>query len=820
MKILNVVFFMFCILQGLCQVAGTLATVNGRPIVFANVSVLNSSDTLTVSAGLTDKEGNYQLKNIAPGSYILQLSITGYITWHSPVFEITASQKDKNFGIIVMQEHTTELEGVVLRAEKPLYQQQPGGIIVNVENSLLTKGSSALEVLERSPGVVVDHRNNSIALNGKAGVMVMLNGKLMYMPMEQVVSLLNSMSADDIASIELLTTPPANYDAQGGAGLINIVLKKNKKQGTSGAVSMTGGYGKGEKAMANINLNRNTRNINLSGSYTFFRNKTYSEMYITSAQYMPFMGGPVEVVFIDTTNVLRNNHDATLGIDIKLNPRVTVGGHIAFNSSSASSVNSVNAGYNVLPDSLLIFTGANKGINKWNNVVNSVYFDKSIREGEKISLDVDYLYFGNDASSKTQSSFIDKHGLQAGSSSNLFSSRQRGFANTTIRVGVVKMDYTKQLNKKVKLEAGIKSTYTQSSSLSGILSLIDSAWVSSDQTTNNIVMKEAIGATYASFNWQVSQSANLVAGLRYEYSTTNMNDPKTGIKIINRKLGSVFPNIFFAKKLTDKSELQISYTKRISRPSYNDLASYVGYSDPTAVYTGNPFLKPTITNNLKFGYNYRGYSFSLLFSRDKDAITRYQLSQSPAADILYISPQNLARQNNITLQANIPVKLNNWWSMNYGFVGGLRQLKGAYTLHPYEKNYVGYSLNFSQLFRLPADFSAEFSGWYGSYAYNGTVKSDGYGMLNAGIKKDLKNNKGTFQLSVSDLLRTERINVYYGSVTEEAFAIRNHVSIKTESAKSPIIRLTYSRSFGSGSSKDRGKEVSGSRDERERVRKD
>jgi len=821
MKIILFNFLLFCFLQNsFGQVSGKFATTAGRPIPFANVLLLNSIDTTLVKAALTNEKGDYQIEDIVPGKYMLRFSSIGYQTWNSEIFELTDSQKIKDFGTKAMKENTKQLEEVVVRSEKPLFQQQAYGTVVNVESSILTKGSSALEVLERSPGVVINHRDNSIELNGKSGVMVMLNGKLIRMSMEQVVNLLNGMSADNIAKIELLTTPPAGFDAEGSAGIINIVLKKNKKPGTNGTLTLTGGYGRGEKGTGSINLTHDTKNMNLYGSYTFSRNRTYSEMYITSAQNMPFLGGEVFVTMWDTAKVVRNNHDAAVGVDLKLNAKTTVGGSITYNGSKASSASLTNGGYNVLPDSLLQFTGDNRGKNRWNNLVNSVYLEKLVKTGEKINVDIDYLYFNNNAHSDVQSSFINKHGVQAGTDKMLFSPRQKGFTNTTIQVGVAKLDYTKQLSKKIKLETGVKGANTHSSSISGIQSVLNGTWTSSDQTSNNIVMKEGIGAVYASINTQLSGSTNLVTGVRYEYSSTNMNNSKTGENIVNRKLGSFFPSLFFIKKLNDKSELQLSYTKRISRPSYNDLASYVGYSDPTAVYTGNPFLKPTITNNLKVGYNYKGYSFSLLFSRDDNAIARYQITESPARDILYISPQNLSWQNNITFQTNLPWKVNNWWTMNYGFVVGLRQYKVEHTKEPFEKSYFGYSLNFSQAFKFPNAYSAELSDWYNNTSYNGTRKIEGYGILNVGIKKELKNNGGSFQLSVSDLLRNEQLNIFYGTLTEEAFSIKNHVTIYTESSKFPIIKFTYSRSFGNANIKGKKKQDNISQDESERVRKD
>ncbi|HMG10427.1 MAG TPA: TonB-dependent receptor, partial [Mucilaginibacter sp.] len=232
MKILCFSLLLFCLLQdALAQVSGKITINNGQPLSFANVSLLKRADTSIVKSTLTNENGIYRMANISPGIYVLRLSSIGYQTWISPAFELTANKTGKDFGTIVMSEATRQLGEVVIRANKPLYQQRPDGMVVNVGNSVLTKGSSALQVLERSPGVVIDHRNNGINLNGKSGVVVMMDGKLMRMPTDQVVTMLNGMSADNIDKIELLTTPPAGYDAEGSAGVINIVSKKNKRQG-------------------------------------------------------------------------------------------------------------------------------------------------------------------------------------------------------------------------------------------------------------------------------------------------------------------------------------------------------------------------------------------------------------------------------------------------------------------------------------------------------------------------------------------------------------------------------------------------------------
>lgn len=207
------------------QLSGSVRSSTGQPLPFANVVLVRSEDSTLVKATLTDEAGHYQLALADTGTYSLRLSSIGYQSWRSPAFAWTPSQPSRDFGEQILREDTQQLGEVVIRAQKPLYQQTPEGTIVHVQSSILSKGSSVLQVLERSPGVVIDYRNNAISLNGKSGITVLLNGKLMRMSVEQIVAFLNGLSANDIDTIELLTTPGARYDAEGSAGVINIVLK-------------------------------------------------------------------------------------------------------------------------------------------------------------------------------------------------------------------------------------------------------------------------------------------------------------------------------------------------------------------------------------------------------------------------------------------------------------------------------------------------------------------------------------------------------------------------------------------------------------------
>jgi len=800
------------------QITGKVVGADGGPVSLANILLLHAKDSQLVKGTMTSSSGEYVIDKVDSGSYFLRYTVVGFQDYNSPVFTITPGQNTREMGSRTMVPNNRQLQEVVVQAAKPLFQQEPDGTVINVASSVVNKGSSVLQVLERSPGIYVDHQNNNLSMNGKEGVMVMINGKLLRLPLAQVFGLLSGMSADNIEKIELLTTPPAQYDAEGSAGLINIVLKKNRKAGTNGSLSLTGGYGWGEKASASLQFSHNTNTSSLYGSYTFSHDRSYSEWSAPSYADDPVLGGPETAQYRSILKPVYDNHDATLGADFRLSPRTTIGGNVAFDYSQVSSLTNNLGQYTILPDSLLVMNAAISGNNDWVNVLNSVYFERKLKEGEKINFDFDYLYYHNNNPTNVQSNFSNGKGATAVTNNDtLFSPSQQGFANTNIHVEVLKSDYTRQLSKDARIDAGVKGSNTLSSSLSGIESLLNGAWVNRNSNDDNMTMKELIGAGYVSLTVKPSPAVNIVAGMRYEYSRTVMDSSENQITVIDRKLSELFPNLSITKKLNDHSDLQFSYSKRISRPSYNDLASYMTYNDPLSVITGNPLLLPTITNIIKAGYNYKGYAFSVLASKDDNPIVRSQFIASPSGELIYVLPVNMRFQDNLSLQANLPFKITEWWNMSYGLTGGYRKFQLEHTMDHVEKGYFAYNLNASQNFKLGRQFSMEISGWYNSAAYDGSRYVFGFGAMNAGLKKELKNNKGILQLSMTDVLKTMNIHTQIGYLTQEVFDLKNNFYYHGESTKMQIIKLSYSRSFGHVTRLMSNPD--GSQEEKDRVRK-
>lgn len=793
---------LFICISPLCfaQLSGWLTNTKGLPVVLANVTLLRAGDTAVIKNTVTDSTGVFVFSSQVPGRYTLRFSSIGYQTQQTPVIEVSSS--GKNTGVFVLTEETNQLSNVIVRAEKPLYQQQAAGIVVNVENSIMTKGSTVLEVLQRSPGVVIDRYNNTIALNGKQGVVVLMNGKPSRMSMDQLLIMLNGMNADDIATIELLNTPPAKYDAEGSAGVINIVLKKDKKKGTNGSVTTTAGYGYGEKASASARVSRNGKKVDLYASANYSHERGYSYLFAGGTENVPVLGGPIAFEYNGLYKPLNNGNGARAGIDARLTPKLTVGASVDYWHGENNSVAHNTGKYVIRPDSILTFDGTIRNHGVYNNIVYSAYAERNFKEGEKLSINGDYLYYNIGSPTDVQSVFTDGQGNKPTSNNDsLLSPQHKGYGKTIIQVGVLKIDYTRKLSKSIALETGIKGTYTNSNSTSGIETLVNGHWVSSGETANSIVMKEGIGAAYASLNAQLSPSVNVVAGARYEYYNTHADDSRTGATAFKRKLGQLFPSLFVTKKLNKSSSLQFSYTKRITRPSYNDLASYVAYNDPLSVISGNPQLKPTITNNIKLGYNYKNYIFSVLLSRDDNPIAWGQVTQNPSSNVIYISPQNLDYFESVNLQVSIPVKIASWWNMNYNINGGWRQNKISYALQPSVKAFYAFSSSFTQTFRLPKSISVELSGRYNSAAYYASDRSLSSGGLDLGVKKEFSNNKGSLQLAVGDVLQTQRYRAYRGYFTKEAYDTKVYIDWHGESTKVPIFKLTWYYTFGNSQQK-------------------
>jgi hypothetical protein len=238
--IVYIAFLLICLISSLsayCQLNGKVQDTAQQPLPFANVLLFSAEDSIIVKGVITSESGQFITPTPASGNYLLSISILGYQS-HYAAIEVSSAETC-NLGTYVLKQTTQELGEVTVRETKPMFEQQSDRLVVHVQNSISSAGATALDILERSPGVVINKQSGVVALNGKEGVGILINGKYSRIPASTLIEMLRGINSSTIEIIELISNPPARYDAEGTGGLINIVLEKNTNDGTSGSASLT-----------------------------------------------------------------------------------------------------------------------------------------------------------------------------------------------------------------------------------------------------------------------------------------------------------------------------------------------------------------------------------------------------------------------------------------------------------------------------------------------------------------------------------------------------------------------------------------------------
>jgi len=781
------------------KIYGEVADTLGKPIAQANVLLLTPKDSSLVEGMLTKQDGFYAFENVTPGKYLIAFSHTGFKNLFTPTFE-TIDKQNLKMESIKLVEAALQLKEVTITVKKPLYEQKIDRLVINVASSITSAGSTALDVLERSPGIIVDRINNSLSINGKNGVIVMMNGKRSYMELSAAILMLAGIPSGNIERIEIITTPPANFDAEGNAGIINIVLKANTQFGTNGSYTMSAGYSKGEQNAASLNLNHRKGKVNVFGSYSFYRN--HSQQLWTSYHAVTYAQKFMENYSESHRDFVQSQHDGQLGIDYEASKKTIVGVLLTGNYRNWIMESNNNANVSVdrqLDTSVKV---VNNELHTTSNLGTNINLQHTFNPDEKIIINADYLNYKDNNPNTYLNNYYDNAGVY------LYNENVKSSKKTPLIFWVGAVDYSRKLSKKIDIEAGLKGTISRLNNDVQVSTLFQSEWIKDPSLSGYHNLHESIGAAYSSLSVAMDSSTSIKLGLRYEYTSSNLSS-LTKKSIVDRKYGNLFPSLFLLHTINQNNAVNFSYSRRIWRPSFTALAPWVIFLDPKTFQTGNPALQPAITDAVNASYTFKNKILSFGYSYTANQIS-FQPKIDEATNKLVSALTNAKSNQDFNISLSLPFTITDWWNMQNNISGYWSQSNTFYKAAIKTEN-TTFSLNATETFTLPKDIYLELSGFYYNGGNWGLYKFDPMGSVDFGVQKKFVTKKSSLSFNVRGIIKTLSSNSYAIIPEQNLIQINKYIYGYTSYA------LSFNHAFGSDKVKGKRDRSTGAEDERGRA---
>jgi outer membrane receptor protein involved in Fe transport len=767
-------------------IEGNVQSAEGQPLAFANVLLLNIQDSSLIKGAVVNESGLYTFEGLKPGSYLIAVRMVGYRTCYSQAFTLSSATGTHHIEPLVAVAEERHLQQVTVRASKPPFEGQLDKLVVNPSGMITAAGGTLLEVLERSPGVRIDRQNGGITLSGKQGVMVMINGKLSRLPVETLLQMLSGMNVENVEKIELITNPPAKYDAEGNAGLINIILKRRQDEGTNGSFSLMAGYGRYEKGSGSFQLNHNRRRVNLFANASYLYDNNWFDFLAKRSQPV---GGELWYNEQYSDRYIKNyTSDFRVGMDVSLGKQTMLSAQLQ-GLLNEKKGNSYNTSFTQLLGAAQPFTESRLlwvENNRWHNMGGSLGLSHTFAKGQSLNVDVDYQHYTNNAPFTLDiTDFYSTHSqilpVQAVNTTK----------HTTIDFWVLKADYTRVISKQWKLETGIKVNRSDINNVLGIEKKLENHFIVDTAMSSKAVLQENIGAVYGNLSGKIGAKTDLQLGIRAEATHTHIQNIE-GEPLLDRKYLNLFPSASLSHQLTSKHTLNLSYSRRITRPGYTELAPSFFLTDPSTYYVGNIHLKPAYSSSMRTGYGYKNrYFFHLGYSRERNSIFRHQPVMRPGRPELIHMVQNFDQVEVLSLELTLPLTITPWWETQNNLAGFIRTARTKFDIAPfYQRNVIG-NVNSVHSFRLKNQWSLELSVLYQSFIPYGVMSLRSMTNVVIGIQKVLPNNKGRVSLTANDLLWTNQLRWYTSFVEQQSY-------FKATLRSAPrIIKISYTCSLGS-----------------------
>jgi len=784
--------------QSVSELQGTIVDETGAALPYVNVLLLNASDSSLVKGTVSDTTGAYRITRIPDGTFRLSAQMIGYQSYFSEVF--SPEQLPAGIQKIQLSEAITELGEVVVSASKPMIEVTSNAIIMNVESSPILQNGTAQEVLEKSPGVVVD-QNGNVSLKGKTNVLIYLDGKPTYLSESDLMQLLESTPAENIEKIEIMDNPPAKYDAQGNAGIINIVRKEQAAMGLNGQVGLNLGYGRYPKASPNLNLNYRKGPLNVFGNYSYYYSQRFQNNDIF--RRIPTEGG---ITTFDQTSDRINwvrSHNFRSGADWSLTQRSTLGvlisGNVGNWNSTGENITQLGGDFDNPYTSL---RADNQNRNNWNNLTYNLNFKHEWEDNGELTLDADFSQWKGNSYQNNNNYYFTNEGPSSEPPLLV-----RTNTDSDIDILALQADYSRTIFGGWGLETGLKSSSVTTDNTLDFQIKEESDFVTDPQRSNQFQYEENINAAYANVQKKWNEQWKMQLGLRGEH-TASEGYSVTLDSLVQRDYLNLFPSASVSYTQKDRHSVSASYSRRIDRPNYGNLNPFEFFLDRFTFERGNPFLNPQYTNSYGLTYGYKNAIFTTLnYTRTTDAITQV-LEQDAANQITYQTTLNLNRIENYSVNIAAPLPLAEWWMLNLNLTGYYNRVRSPFTEGgQINKSQLSFNGRVQNTFTLPGDVKFELSGFYSSPTLWGMFEIGEQYQVDAGLSKTL--GKLKVQASWNDIfnIRENQVVIQQGNID----------TIVQNKWETRVFRLNLSYRFGNQKIKQARRRGTASDDLRQRT---
>ncbi len=721
------------------SINGLLIEESGEPLPFATV-VLNQNEKL-VKATVSKKDGSFDLKGIDAGNYQIQITSVGYDTYTK---DIEYLGSNLSLGRITIKTATENLDAVTVQAERPMVQVLPDKTVFNVQNTINATGSSAFELLRKAPGIIIDNNGNLI-VEGKTGVQIYIDGKPSVLNGEDLLNYLESLQANDIESVEIITQPSSKYDAAGNAGIINIKLKKDKSLGTNGSATVGVTIGDFARYNSSVSFNNRSRKGNLYGTYSNRFGKSTNFINLFRRQSGLEFDAKTETVFD------RKSNNVKLGYDFYASSKSTIGVILNGNFNNweiqSDSRTPIRPQGSVENDSVLVANNLNDNQSlNFNANLNYRYADTL---GRTVNVDLDYGRYSSDREAFQPNSYFN------GSETAIISENiTQQITPIDINILTLKADYEQDFLKG-KLGIGVKFSDINTDNIFDFFNQDEGQFILDPERSNQFEYQENVNAAYVNYNRTWGKWKGQF-GLRMEHTESDgklTSEQQGANDRVKRSYTNLFPSGGMTFTPNRKNQWALTYSRRIQRPNYASLNPFEYKIDELSASRGNPFLQPQYTDNLKLAhtYNYR-LTTSISYSYVSDFFAKVTVADGERAN--FLTTLNVANQRVVNLGISYPTQITEWWNVYF-------------SLNAYHSEYIATSPEFlptsqstlsfygQNTFTLSPKTTMEVSGWYSSPSvWGGTYQTKSLGSFNVAFQRKLFNDLFTARLAFNDIFYT------------------------------------------------------------------